>query len=262
MAAPGPNVLVVDDEPAVREALTAAISADYVVHTAATGREACAILHRHPIAAIILDAILQGEHGLDLVARLRTLSRARILLLTGHSSEALAIRAVQAHVDDYLKKPPSLRDLHLALGHAIPASDWPANLAAQARHSLDECPPNPLRSTDLAGRLGVSEPHMRRLFRESYGETPRQHLLALRLRRAVMLLHTTDHSIKQIAVELGFASQRAFRRTFLRFLGITPQACRVRRRDARNDRGVPADGSCPGCPKTTPFCPKMAPFSS
>ncbi len=59
------HVLVVDDDPGVREALEATLAPEYIVHTAATGDEACAILLRHPVSAIILDAILKHEHGLN-----------------------------------------------------------------------------------------------------------------------------------------------------------------------------------------------------
>jgi len=111
----GPHILIVDDDPAVVEALTAALKGTYIVHGAATGEEACAILRAHLIAAIILDALLGEEHGLDLVERFRKLSTAPILILTGHSTEDLAIRAVRAKVDDYLRKPLDLRALHAAL---------------------------------------------------------------------------------------------------------------------------------------------------
>ena len=85
------HVLVVDDDPSLREALEAALASEYIVHTAATGDEACALLSAHPVSAIILDAILKKEYGLDLVERFRALSPAPIALLTGHGSEKLAM---------------------------------------------------------------------------------------------------------------------------------------------------------------------------
>jgi DNA-binding response OmpR family regulator len=114
---------VVDDDPSIHEALTAALGHLYVVHAAASGAEACVILGSQPIAGIILDAILRDEHGLDLVERFRALAPVPILLLTGHSSEDLAIRALRAKVDDYLKKPPALTELYAALARLVPRAD-------------------------------------------------------------------------------------------------------------------------------------------
>jgi len=58
-----PHLLVADDEAPIREALATALGVDYVVHTVATGEDACSILRAQPIAAIILDAVLEGEDG-------------------------------------------------------------------------------------------------------------------------------------------------------------------------------------------------------
>lgn len=97
---PGPAVLVVDDEPSLRKALGASLADSYVVYSAATGGEALALLARHPVAAIILDAVLGHEGGLDLIPRIPELSTAPILILTGHSTTALAIGALRAHATD------------------------------------------------------------------------------------------------------------------------------------------------------------------
>ena len=67
MRDPLPHVLVVDDDASIREALGAALGRAYAVHAAATGDEACAVLQRHPVAAIILDVVLGREQGLGLV---------------------------------------------------------------------------------------------------------------------------------------------------------------------------------------------------
>lgn len=128
-----PHVLVVDDDRGIHEALTAALGPLYVVHTAASGAEACAILRAQPIAVIILDAILGEEHGLDLVEPFRALSPARILVLTGHSSEDLAIKALRAKVDDYLKKPPSVTAVHAALARLVARADGPPGLATRVQ---------------------------------------------------------------------------------------------------------------------------------
>ncbi|RPI08193.1 MAG: response regulator [Zetaproteobacteria bacterium] len=71
-----PHILVVDDDTSVRDALSAALADRYAVHAAATGAEGLACLRAYPVAAVILDAILQGEHGLDLVEPFRTIRAA------------------------------------------------------------------------------------------------------------------------------------------------------------------------------------------
>jgi len=229
MRNPAEHILIVDDDPAVIEALTAALQGTYVVHGAAAGDEACAILRAHPIAAIVLDAVLGEEHGLVLVERFRSLLPARIVILTGHSSEELAIRAVWANVDGYLKKPPSVRDLHSALARLIPRGEQPADLAAQARQYLDDHLAKRSCPAELAGKFGVSESYLRRCFRQAYGKTPRRYLTEVRMRRAAILLSTTRVSVEQIAVDGGFPNVVWFIKCFKRAYGVSPTEYRASR---------------------------------
>jgi DNA-binding response OmpR family regulator len=113
------HILIVDDDPSIIEALTAGLTGPYVVHGAGTGEEACAILQSHPVAAVILDAVLGHEHGLDLIERFRAISPVPVLLLTGYGSEELIVLALRAKVTDYLRKPVNLRELQEALARVL-----------------------------------------------------------------------------------------------------------------------------------------------
>jgi AraC-like DNA-binding protein len=224
----GLHILVVDDDAPVREALAAALAPEYIVHAVATSSEACALLSRQPVAAIILDAILGAEHGLDGVPQLRKASHAPILVLTGHSNEDLAIRAVWANVDGYLKKPISVQGVRAAIEGVLSSGEDASDPAVRVRRALEAYPPRPLGAAELASRFGMTEGHLRRLFRAAYGRTPRQYLAELRVRRAEELLRTTDHGVKQVALQVGFTNLAVFRRVFKRVFGRTPMALAAR----------------------------------
>jgi len=226
MRAPAPHLLVVDDDPSVVEALTAALKATYIVHGAATGKEACALLRRHRVAAIILDAVLGEEHGLDLIEPLRKLSAAPILILTGHSTEDLAIRAVRARVDDYLRKPVNLKELKAALNRLVEEHGEPLNPVEQARRILAEHPEGPHTTARLAREVGLSQGHLRRQIRAAYGKTPRRYLTEVRMERAFELLRTTPRGIEQVAHSVGYPSVAVFNRMFKRAFGVTPSKAR------------------------------------
>jgi AraC-like DNA-binding protein len=247
----------VDDDPAIREALTAALKGPYIVDAVASGVAACAILRSHLVDAIILDAVLGNEHGLDLVDRFRSFSGAPIVILTGHGTEELAIRALRAHVAEYLKKPVSLPALHAVLEHLIPQEQEASELVARACRYLEAHPPKRFRAADLAGQIGVSEAHLRRLFRAACGKTPRQYLAEVRMRGAALLLRTTDRSVKQIALEVGFPDAKLFRRTFVRLMAMSPQAWRRQGRTVHQNRTDATSG-----PEMPPFCPKTPPVSA
>ncbi len=251
-----PHLLVVDDEACIREALTAALGATYVVHAATSGAEACALLDAHPIAGIILDVQLGEEHGLDLIPRFRTRSAAPILVLTGHSTEALAIQAVDAQVAKYLKKPPAVPVLLAALRRLVPQTDSATDLVERARHTLDAHLATPLRIADLARQLGASEKCLRRCFQGACGKPPHRYLAELRMQRAAVLLRTTALGVEQIAEAVGYPNGEWFTKHFKRLHGITPSAFRA----SQGDPVAPAP-SCgtdpqPAGHKTPEDCPK------
>jgi len=217
-----PHLLVVDDDPHIREALSAALADRYQVHPAGTGREARAVLERRPIGVIVLDAFLEDEDGLDLIPQFRALSSAPILILTAHGSEELAIRAVRAHADDYLKKPVDVEQLRAAVARLAHAAGLDAGPVAEARRLLDTCPTRDLAPGALAAAVGVSERHLRRQFRAVQGVTPRRYLIQTRLRRAAELLRTTPLTVEQIALSVGYTDVRRFRRSFTAWAGMTP----------------------------------------
>ncbi|MFI6992734.1 GlxA family transcriptional regulator [Nonomuraea wenchangensis] len=79
----------------------------------------------------------------------------------------------------------------------------------------------------MAARAGMSERTFGRRFREQTGTTPLQWLLRARVRRAQLLLETTDHGVERVAAQAGFGSATAFRDRFKRVVGVTPQSYRV-----------------------------------
>jgi DNA-binding response OmpR family regulator len=213
---PRPRVLIVDDDPSVRETLACALGRSYAVQTAATGTEACALLRGHPVGVIILDIVLPDADGLELLPKLRALSLASVLVLTGHSSEALAIRALRARVDEYLLKPPRLGELSAAVARLMAPRVPRTDPVRHARALLDTGAASSFNVTELAATVGVSERQLRRHFREATGVPPREHLRAARMREALRLLRETKRSIADIARALGYQSVRRFARAVMR----------------------------------------------
>ncbi|MFA5027209.1 MAG: helix-turn-helix domain-containing protein [Candidatus Methylomirabilota bacterium] len=221
-----PHILVVDDDPALREALAAALAPPYVVHSAATGVEAVALAAAQPIAAVILDAVLGDEDGVVLVPQLRRRAPVPVLLLTGHGSEVLAVRAFRAGVQDYLKKPIDGNTLTQCVARLL-AARWPVDPVRRAQRYLQDNLVKPLDLAALAGAIGLSEGHLRRLFRQHLGITPRRYLLEARLQRAGELLQTTAHAVEWISGEVGFRSSARFAKVFRRFFGHSPSEHRI-----------------------------------
>ena len=110
-----PMILVVEDEPAIRELLKVNLAAaGYEVHEARDAERARIELARELPDLLLLDWMLPGQSGLALARQLRSTARTRqlpIIMLTARSDEADKVAGLEAWVDDYVTKPFSPREL-------------------------------------------------------------------------------------------------------------------------------------------------------
>ncbi len=104
------NILVVDDEFKILEAVTAFLeSRGYYVFTAQTGRQALEIFAKEDIALILLDLMLPDISGEEVCTRIRGKSRVPIIMLTAKSEESSQLNGLDIGADDYITKPFSLK---------------------------------------------------------------------------------------------------------------------------------------------------------
>jgi transcriptional regulator GlxA family with amidase domain len=98
----------------------------------------------------------------------------------------------------------------------------------RARDAIDGNYAEPLDVPTLARIAHVSEAHFIRTFRATFGETPNRYLQRRRVERAMWLLRTTDRSVTDICMDVGFASLGSFSRVFREIVGEPPSAYRRR----------------------------------
>ena len=98
----------------------------------------------------------------------------------------------------------------------------------RARDAMDRCYAEPLDVPTLARIAHVSEAHFIRSFRATFGETPNRYLQRRRVERAMFLLRTTDESVTDICMNVGFSSLGTFSRVFRDIVGEPPSAYRRR----------------------------------
>ena len=107
------RILVVDDEPSVRDALDRALRLDgYKVALAPDGRSALEALADDPPDAVVLDVLMPAPDGLEVCRRLRAAGdHTPVLLLTARDAVPDRVRGLDAGADDYLTKPFALEEL-------------------------------------------------------------------------------------------------------------------------------------------------------
>lgn len=122
-ALPGapPRVLVVDDEESVRDLLTRTLElVEYDVEAVGDGASGLERLRRDPCDLLIADLRMPGMDGLTLIREARRLHpQLPVIIVTGYSSEASAIEAVNLGVTGYLIKPFRVPQVLAAVARAL-----------------------------------------------------------------------------------------------------------------------------------------------
>lgn len=107
-----PRILVVDDDPALRDLLSAYLTdTGFVVDVAEDGDAMRRIMEQAMPNAIVLDLMLPKEDGLTITRELRTRSTVPILMLSARGEEIDRVVGLEIGADDYLAKPFSPREL-------------------------------------------------------------------------------------------------------------------------------------------------------
>lgn len=110
--APIDHILIVDDDPEIRELLTTYLTkSGYRVSGARDGRQMWREIEHNHIDLVVLDVMLPGDDGLTLCRKLRSQSNVPIIMLTARGEEMDRILGLEMGADDYLPKPFNPREL-------------------------------------------------------------------------------------------------------------------------------------------------------
>lgn len=106
------RVLIVEDEASYLEALKITLEPEgFALSTAVDGRAAITRFEADPPDVILLDLMLPGISGLDVLRTIRSMSDVPVIVVSAKSAEADVVSALELGADDYLTKPYSSREL-------------------------------------------------------------------------------------------------------------------------------------------------------
>lgn len=107
------NVLIVDDERMIMEAVSAYFSKmGCNTHLVENGHDALSVFEKVPIDFVILDLMLPGISGEDVCREIRRKSRVPIIMLTAKTQEESVLNGLNIGADDYVTKPFSVKQLY------------------------------------------------------------------------------------------------------------------------------------------------------
>lgn len=135
----GTRILLIDDEPLVRDELGGLLrDQGYDVQTAADGEEGLALFRNLRPDMVITDVRMPRRDGISVAITIRREDpMVPVTVITGHGNEAMAIDALRAGVTDFIKKPVRLDELTAALGRMEAARRLPGPDATELPASAE-----------------------------------------------------------------------------------------------------------------------------
>jgi len=107
-----PRILLIDDEPSIREPLGEYLTAQgFAVTDVASAAEARSVLRAQGVDLVVSDIMMPGEDGLSLTRHLRETSSIPVILLTARAEDTERIIGLEIGADDYVVKPFNPREL-------------------------------------------------------------------------------------------------------------------------------------------------------
>ncbi len=132
------HILVVDDEPAIVTVVRERLEREgFAVQAVASGEEAMTHLETDPAALVVLDVMLPGMDGFEVLRRLRSAGdRVPIILLTARDDDVDKIVGLELGADDYMVKPFNPRELSARVRAVLRRQAEAKSSESQSEHGL------------------------------------------------------------------------------------------------------------------------------
>ena len=233
------SIMIVEDEELVRQGLTSLVNYEQfgmkVIDQAENGRIAWEKFQAQPADLLLTDINMPQMNGLDLAQLVREKAPScHIIFLTGYDDFEFARKAIRLGAD-YILKPFSKADIEEMLGKVKNKLDEERKKAqvetlVDQGHSteLEEAIHSRLADSqltlkDLASQLGFSPSYLSVLIKKKLGLPFQEYLIQERMKKAKLLLLTTDLKIYEIADQVGFEDMNYFSQRFKQVVGVTPR---------------------------------------
>lgn len=240
-----PSLLVVDDNPDLREFLASELEGEYEVVAVCDGAEALEKLKQRRFDLILSDIMMPGIDGIELCRAVKSSSEWKdipFLLLTAKQDSDTIVEGLSLGADDYVTKPFDNDVLKLRLRRLarlgakglkrsliepapsdIKITSVDEQLVAKAVKYVEDNLDSPQLSVEgLSAQMGMSRVHLYKKLLALTGKPPIEFIRVIRLKRAAQYLRESQLNVSEIAYKVGFNNPKVFTKYFKEEFGLTP----------------------------------------
>ncbi|MEI7998120.1 MAG: response regulator [Candidatus Omnitrophota bacterium] len=235
------KILIVDDDPEFRQEMQECLY-NYKIIQACNGRQALEIIQRpHAVDLVILDVILPGLSGIEVLKQMKKIAPSlAVIILTGQSSKDVAIEALKGHADDYIEKPFQVEKLLNAVEKVLDLkfkkSTTHINKMERVKMFIERNVDKKIILKQVSEEVCLSVKYLSRLFKERIGVGFNEYRLKVKIQKAGEILKSTNYTVNQVAIQLGYKNPESFIRMFQKQMGCTPTQYRHKVIDQKRKR--------------------------
>ncbi len=242
------SIVIVDDDPEIRDYLLAELGTQYNIKTFAAAQDAWTDISAAQPDAVVTDLVMQGMNGLELCRRIRhnpVTNHIPVIILTSSSDETSHLESIDSGADRFLSKPLSIELLRSSIAQVISSRDtMRGKFSGGTKYDYEEVKvtaagagfmdrvmdvvkrnlDNPeFGVEDLSREVGMSRVHMNRKLKEALGISPSSLIKSTRMKQAAYLLVHDKVNISEVAYRVGFSTPSYFSNSFRSYFGLSPK---------------------------------------
>lgn len=244
------KVLVVDDEPDIREYLKEELGIHYKVIDCSNGKEAYEAILKEKPHIVVSDVMMPEIDGITLCRKLKSnvnINHIPVILLTARYTEEDKGVGLNCGADAYIEKPFSIEILKLTINNLIENRELLKVKFFGNSEMENQIKPINIKSSDeillrkvvdlinerisdpdlnvevLAAHVGMSRVHMHRKLKELTNQSARDFIRSIRLKQAAILLTKKKLGVAEAAYAVGYSNPSHFSNSFKDFFGMSPK---------------------------------------
>lgn len=243
------TILVVEDEPELRNFLKKSLSEMYNVIVAPNGLNAMEIIEKIPVSLVVTDVMMPKMDGCELCRAIKSrieLCGIPVVMLTAKNTVEAKLEGYMVGAEEYIEKPFSIKyliariasiiekkkkeaesnltsNISVKISNVSNSSD--AALVERFRKLVEEnISSDKLNITFLCEQMGMSQTTFFRKMKSVLNVSPNDYIRIARIERAAaVLLEVENVRISDVAYEFGFSSPSYFTRCFMQHYGVSPK---------------------------------------
>ncbi len=233
----GQRILVLDDEPAVRQTFSLAFPEYDFIGTSSPVECLNTLRSPNEIGLVVLDVVMPGINGIQVLKEIRQVdSTIPVVICTAYGSKDIVLEALRHGANDFIDKPFNIKTVREVFQRLL--KDVSGDPLDRAYEFLKRNFHTSINLESVSKEVHLHPKYLSRRFRKRFGTGFMEEKLRLRMEMAKRLMRNKELDLEFIAYKVGYSSPEAFSRAFKEVHGVSPSEYRKTLRRGKSGKNT------------------------